>query len=178
MSRVLSFRSSFAGDEPLTPSLSNEGRSPLPSSKVNRYNGRSRSGSRIVSPHPYIHDQLHVLHHRSASGYSACLSDQLSFGDVALRSVATKVTRRINAAPSRILDAPELVDDYYLNLISYGKNNILSVALGQCVYLWNADTGDITHLITLPRSEDFVTSVQWVDTCSANYIAVGTNAGM
>ena len=92
-----------------------------------------------MSPHPYIHDQLHVLHHRTAPGYSAGgQSDPLSFGSVAFRSVANKVTRRINAAPSRILDAPELVDDYYLILISWRRDNILAVALGQCVYLWNA----------------------------------------
>ena len=39
-------------------------------------------------------------------------------------------------APERILDAPELLDDYYLNLLDWGKNNVLAVALGDSIYLW------------------------------------------
>jgi len=179
-SRVLSFRSSSAGDGsfPLSPFDGGNGISVSSSSTLNRKNERPKGISRVVSPHPYIHDQLHVLHRSATSYMMGGISDHSSFGDVAPRSVANKVTRRINTAPSRILDAPKLVDDYYLNLISWGKDNILAVALGQCVYLWNAATRDIKHLLTLPGSEDFVTSVQWADTeSSINYIAVGTNAG-
>jgi cell division cycle protein 20 (cofactor of APC complex) len=74
------------------------------------------------------------------------------------------------------LDAPELVDDYYLNLVSWGENNTLAVALGQCVYLWEADTGNIRHLLQLRDNDDFVTSVSWVrDKANQNYIAIGTN---
>ena len=38
--------------------------------------------------------------------------------------------RRMPTAPTRILDAPGLVDDSYLNLISWTSDNILAVALG------------------------------------------------
>ena len=34
---------------------------------------------------------------------------------------------------------------------------VLAVALGQAVYLWNAATGSIDHLLTLPEDNDFVT---------------------
>lgn len=34
---------------------------------------------------------------------------------------------------------------------------VLAVALGQAVYLWNAATGSIEHLLTLPDQNDFVT---------------------
>ena len=78
-----------------------------------------------------------------------------------LRSVTKSIGRRIPKTPSRILDAPELVDDYYLNLVSWGENNVLAVALGQCVYLWEAETGNIRHLLTLRNEDDFVTSVAW-----------------
>lgn len=37
------------------------------------------------------------------------------------------VGRSIPSAPLRILDAPDLVDDYYLNLISWGHNNVSRV---------------------------------------------------
>lgn len=34
---------------------------------------------------------------------------------------------------------------------------VLAVALGQAVYLWNAASGSIEHLLTLPEQNDFVT---------------------
>lgn len=41
------------------------------------------------------------------------------------KSIArASVGRSIPSAPLRILDAPDLVDDYYLNLISWGHNNV------------------------------------------------------
>lgn len=47
--------------------------------------------------------------------------------------------RIIQSAPSRILDAPDIVDDYYLNLISWSSSNVLAVALGPSIYTWNAE---------------------------------------
>lgn len=51
---------------------------------------------------------------------------------------AKSSSRYIPQAPDRILDAPDIVDDYYLNLIDWSPNNILAAALGSTVYLWNA----------------------------------------
>ena len=82
-------------------------------------------------------------------------------------------TRYIPQAPEKILDAPELMDDYYLNLLDWSSTNILAVALGQTVYLWNASTGNIEELCTTPGEDDYVTSVAWVQ--EGNYIGVGTN---
>lgn len=47
-------------------------------------------------------------------------------------------SRYIPQAPDRVLDAPEIVDDYYLNLLDWNSNNVLAAALGPTVYLWNA----------------------------------------
>jgi cell division cycle protein 20 (cofactor of APC complex) len=47
-------------------------------------------------------------------------------------------SRYIPHAPDRILDAPDIVDDYYLNLMDWNSGNLLAVALGAHVYLWNA----------------------------------------
>ena len=95
------------------------------------------------------------------------------------RTVQNKILRKVPSAPFRILDAPDIVDDYYLNLISWGKDNILAVALAQSVYLWNAGTGEINHLVTLENSSnnDYVTSVSWCPMPgNTKYIAVGTNS--
>jgi len=90
------------------------------------------------------------------------------------RRKVNKVTRHIPSAPERILDAPDLMDDYYLNLIDWSCVNIIAVALGQSVYLWNAATGAIDELLTLEHEDDYVSSVSWVKE-GGSYLAVGTN---
>ena len=46
--------------------------------------------------------------------------------------------RKVNKVPCKVLDAPALQDDFYLNLIDWSSNNQLAVGLGHCIYLWNA----------------------------------------
>jgi len=191
LNRMLSFKSSTVLDESFTSTqsaadltastLSQSTSSSFTQRSTPRRARRSRSAPIVATGDPFAHDQLHVLH-RTASGSSGrflsgdASLDPMSMADVGLRSVAQKVGRRISPNPSRILDAPELVDDYYLNLISWGKNNVLAVALGQCLYLWNASTGSIKHLLTLDGPEDYVTSVCWAAyEGHTQYIAVGTN---
>lgn len=43
-----------------------------------------------------------------------------------------------------MLDAPELQDDFYLNLVDWSSQNVLSVGLGTCVYLWSAYTSQVS----------------------------------
>ena len=87
------------------------------------------------------------------------------------------VTRQIPSAPSRILDAPDLMDDYYLNLLSWSDTNVLAVALGQTVYLWDAGSGDIQELCTYETGPNaHISSVSWVQEGGA-HLAVGTSGG-
>lgn len=88
---------------------------------------------------------------------------------------AKKVTRHIAQVPERILDAPEILDDYYLNLLDWSANNQLAVALGGHLYLWNAGTGQITQLTEMEGQEAYISSVSWVK--EGNYLAVGTSEG-
>jgi cell division cycle protein 20 (cofactor of APC complex) len=83
-----------------------------------------------------------------------------------------KVTRQIPSAPSRILDAPDLLDDYYLNLISWSSENMIAVALGPAVYLWNAKTGAIDELMALENESDYVCSLDWIP--GGTHLAIGT----
>jgi cell division cycle protein 20 (cofactor of APC complex) len=82
-------------------------------------------------------------------------------------------TRFVPKSPERVLDAPYLRDDYYLNLLDWSSKNILAVALGTTVYLWNADTGQITELMSTTDAEDYVSSVGWMD--DGYHLAIGTN---
>lgn len=67
--------------------------------------------------------------------------------------------REISSIPEKILDAPNLVDDYYLNLLDWGKKNVLAVALGKTVYLWNNQTGQTYQLC---EDTNNICSVNWM----------------
>jgi len=88
---------------------------------------------------------------------------------------AKKVTRHIPQVPERILDAPDIVNDYYLNLVDWSSNNHLAVALGSHIYLWNAATGHISQLCELEGVGEYVCSVKWVE--EGGYLAVGSSSG-
>ena len=74
----------------------------------------------------------------------------------------------------RTLDAPELVDDYYLNLLDWGSNNVLSIALGDTLYLWDASNGSTSELVTIDEDSGPITSVSWAP--DGRHIAVGLNS--
>lgn len=68
--------------------------------------------------------------------------------------------RKIAKTPFKILDAPALQDDFYLNLVDWSSTNVLAVGLGSSVYLWSACTSKVTKLCDLGTA-DSVTSVSW-----------------
>ncbi|TPP56159.1 Fizzy protein [Fasciola gigantica] len=72
-----------------------------------------------------------------------------------------KQTRRISRVPYEALDAPELQDDFYLNLVDWSPQNVLAVRLGTCVYLWNAFTSQVTRLCDVSGKSDVISSVAW-----------------
>lgn len=86
-----------------------------------------------------------------------------------------KTLRELPTQPERMLDAPDIHDDYYLNIMSWGSNNILAVGLGPCVYFWNALTNQVSELLELNTPGDYVSSLIWDKEC--RYIAVGTAYG-
>jgi len=88
------------------------------------------------------------------------------------RNFQSRSFRIIPQTPERILDAPDLLDDFYLNLIDWSSRNILAVALNQTVYLWHAATGDIQQLMSTTE-EDLITSVSW--NADGTILAIGTN---
>jgi cell division cycle 20-like protein 1 (cofactor of APC complex) len=74
------------------------------------------------------------------------------------------------------LDAPNLQDDFYLNLVDWSQSNQLAVALGTSVYIWNANTVDVSELTNIGDLNQ-VTSVAWSDINRGNYLSVGTLDG-
>ena len=111
--------------------------------------------------------------------------------------------RRVPRAPFKILDAPALADDFYLNLVDWSSQNVLAVGLGPCIYLWSATTSGVTKLCDLSEEAevasatsalaraypggsavpqiqagvgDAVCSVSWSQ--RGQYLAVGTGSGL
>lgn len=76
--------------------------------------------------------------------------------------------RPLPTLPERILDAPELLDDYYLNLVDWGELDILAVALRNRLYLWNARSGVVSQLA---ETEENITAVSWAQ--DGRTLAVG-----
>lgn len=86
-----------------------------------------------------------------------------------------KKPRNISKVPYRVLDAPELSDDFYLNLVDWGLQDVLAVGLGDSVYLWDGLTQSVERLCVL-ENKDKVTSLSWIG--SGTHLAVGTLKGL
>lgn len=88
-----------------------------------------------------------------------------------LGSEKSKPHRQIPTQPVHVLNAPDMVDDFYLNLLDWSKDNVIAIALSNIVYLWNADSGNITKLIDTP--DQMITSVSWSK--NGQFLSVGTS---
>ncbi|XP_059075412.1 cell division cycle 20.2, cofactor of APC complex-like [Cryptomeria japonica] len=78
---------------------------------------------------------------------------------------------RVIPHAERTLDAPDLVDDNHLNLLDWSDSNILSIALGNAVYLWDANTSTTSELLTVDNDVGPVSSVNWAP--DGKHIAIG-----
>ncbi|KAL5569062.1 hypothetical protein UlMin_025637 [Ulmus minor] len=112
-------------------------------------------------------------HSGPSSPYSPSIFGQDS-GFSSEVSTPPKPPRKVPKTPHKVLDAPSLQDDFYLNLVDWSSQNVLAVGLGTCVYLWSASNSKVTKLCDLGPN-DGVCSVQW--TREGSFIAVGTNLG-
>ncbi len=74
-----------------------------------------------------------------------------------------RARRRIPRKPDRILDAPDLLDDYYLNLLDWSLSNRLAVCLGHSLYLWDAGPCTSQQLMAHGAEQPWnvLTAVSW-----------------
>ncbi|KAH8728508.1 meiosis-specific APC/C activator protein AMA1 [Phaeosphaeriaceae sp. PMI808] len=82
--------------------------------------------------------------------------------------------RRIPSAPERVLDAPGLVDDYYLNLLDWSSGNQVAIGLERSVYVWSADSGSVSSLFEC-AADTYISSVKWSG--DGAYVGVGLGTG-
>lgn len=89
-------------------------------------------------------------------------------------NASAQFRRRVLTAPERVLDAPGLVDDYYLNLLDWSSGNQVAIGLERSVYVWSADSGTVKSLLeTSP--DTYVSSVKWSG--DGAYVGVGLGTG-
>mgnify|MGYP000859498876 FL=1 len=101
-------------------------------------------------------------------------SPSFEFAEDLISTSPVSKKRKISKLPCKVLDAPALQDDYYLNLIDWSSQNYLAVGLASSVYLWNAGNSKVTKLCDLGTS-DSATSVAW--SLKGPMFALGTNSG-
>lgn len=82
--------------------------------------------------------------------------------------------RRVATAPERVLDAPGLVDDYYLNLLDWSSGNQVAIGLERSVYVWSAESGTVSSLLECDPST-YIASVKWSG--DGAYVAAGLGSG-
>lgn len=82
--------------------------------------------------------------------------------------------RRIATAPERVLDAPGLLDDYYLNLLDWSSRNMVVIGLETQVYIWNGNTGSSSSLMETAMNT-YISSVKW--SADGGFVAIGTGNG-
>ncbi|KAF5519277.1 WD repeat-containing protein slp1 [Colletotrichum aenigma] len=89
-------------------------------------------------------------------------------------ATSAQFRRRVATAPERVLDAPGLIDDYYLNLLDWSSGNQVAIGLERNVYVWSADEGSVSCLLET-SADTYVSSVKWSG--DGAYVGVGLGTG-
>jgi len=71
-------------------------------------------------------------------------------------------TRQVASSPEKILDAPDMLNDFYLHLMDWSSSNLMAVALSGGVYIWSAGDGNIVQLCSREGEDEYVSSVSWL----------------
>ena len=89
-------------------------------------------------------------------------------------AASAQFRRRMPTQPERCLDAPGLVDDYYLNLLDWSSGNQVAIGLERNVYVWSAESGTVKSLLET-AADTYVSSVKWSG--DGAYVSVGLGSG-
>lgn len=92
--------------------------------------------------------------HRTVSDF-AMFEDALRLPDTARLK-----DRVIPKHPFKVLDAPNLLDDFYVNVIDWSLQHNVAVGLGNTAYLWNFFSGGVEKVYEFDP-HNLVTSLCW-----------------
>lgn len=105
--------------------------------------------------------------------HSTPLASILDYDILEATQAPEQLTRKIHSQPYKILDAKDINDDFYLNLVDWSSTNILAVALAQSMYIWNACTSQCQALPL--QEEEMITGVAWNQ--KGSHLSVGMQSG-
>ncbi|OXA48228.1 Fizzy-related protein [Folsomia candida] len=101
----------------------------------------------------------------------------------------SKGVSKISKVPLKALDAPQLREDFCLNLVDWSSKNSVAVGLGESVWLWSTNqnlttdhrqwtgvTGEVTQLCDTGSWRNPVSSIAWNE--KGTHLAVGTETGL
>lgn len=115
-----------------------------------------------------------ILEFQPAAPQSSKPVDLRSQYNRPLKPVNAQLRRKIPTTPERVLDAPGIVDDYYLNLLDWSCGNQVAIALERNVYVWNASSGTVSSLLE-SSGNTYVSSVKWSG--DGAFLSVGLSDG-
>ncbi|KAL8827628.1 MAG: hypothetical protein Q9170_006940 [Blastenia crenularia] len=97
----------------------------------------------------------------------------------AIRKAAKKEPQSVPSIPFRVLDAPQLRDDYYCSVLAYCRTSrTLAVGLSHKVYLWSEAFGVQYPRMDDTRRDSYVTSLSFSSAEGGQSIlAIGRNSG-
>ncbi|KAK5997374.1 putative WD repeat-containing protein C13G6.08 [Cladobotryum mycophilum] len=114
------------------------------------YHGRVASALRIDCvrrifdfdsyPYPTLAPPIHTINDLAKEAWSNGF--ELMNWEESSRTPWPALTRVLPSAPFRVLDAPNLRDDFYCSVLAYSPNcEQLAVGLGNVLYTWSEGTG-------------------------------------
>ena len=72
-----------------------------------------------------------------------------------------------------ILDAPSLLDNYYINVLDWNRNHLIAIALNDTVYVRHDERKDN---IKLTSSSDYISSISWTN--EGNILAIAASGSI
>ncbi|URE45053.1 Anaphase-promoting complex subunit [Musa troglodytarum] len=142
---------------------------------------RPRRDGSILSPSSVAYQKLldecilknmtRILAFKSAPDTSA---SQLPQFDEPIR-LQKKQQRQISKEPERVLDAPGMLDEDGLNLLDWGSKNMLAIALGDKVCLWDDANKSTKVLLEAVEGSGPITSISWSPDSTVLAVALGNS---
>lgn len=83
--------------------------------------------------------------------------------------------RKISKEPYKVIKAPCLQDDFYLNLLDWSQNNYIAVGLDNSAFVWSASNSNINKIYESENRNDSICSVSW--SSRGNHLAIGNSFG-
>ncbi len=91
--------------------------------------------------------------------------------------------RKISNKPDKVLDAADICDDFYYNLIDWSVRNQVAIALRSSAYIWDCETAEVGELVDMLAQPErlgggeasTITCLKWHP--EGQYLVVATELG-